>query len=637
MALRLKLVICAAALAVAGAGVASLRLRGGEAAPPHTYSVGEARAIGAQWRRAPTDALAVNYARALAAAGLYEELLMEIGARGLLAEDPPLRNLLRSEAYYRLGRYAEALAAPPGTGPVSPPLALVRARAIYALTADPDAARAALAAAFRGAPDLAAEAWLFRARLALDANDDDGADAASRRAAEAGAAAERLAAIAIERAIRAGRIDAARRALSAPRRFARRRSPDLAPDDRLRLAGLLALKSGDAAAAARFFDLIPPLAADESRVRLLAALAKWRAGDRAQAHAHVAAALAAAPEDWAALDLAQAIAADLRRDDERASLLGRLAEARPALALARRAQGAEGGARDTIFALLADWRAEPAHQGAASWLMGDDADAPQWVRDPNADDRAAIALAAALARQDLPALRKQAHAAHRADAAPLLLAMAGRAFAHLGDAARADDAFAKASLADPGFFTPVRLRAERLARADEGARALDLLRRFCADNPDRADAAIALAKLEFAEGEGRRARQRLAELPPPMVFSDLEAAQIYASAAVAHGPDAVAAMLAAAEESAASGRVLGAVRMAVGDAPGAAKAYRDGLLENPGDPDLPNLYYSAMAQIGRADEARSFLAELARRAPTASAARNILASSGVSAAGPVDF
>ncbi len=504
----------------------------------------------------------------------------------------------------------------PGTIPY---LAFARARAAYALTADPKAAEADLMRALRGPHDLAAEAWFFRARLALDANDFAAARSAARRAIEAGGDLRRAEAVGIELSIRAGAFADAASALDARATSGKKRmfsaQERLKPEaGDLRLVAMAKLKAGDTRTAARLLDEAAT-PGDENRTRLLAALAKWTNGDGAQAYALAAMQLASAPNDWMALDLAAALARDLGRDDEADAHLGRLATERPDLAALRRL--ARDNDFDAAFSAFSELTSA-SHGGVASALAGDDKGFPGSLLEPSATDRNAAALAAAMTANDEAAMRLHARPMLEGDHA-LGLALAGEAYARLGDVVRADNALGKAAAAAPSFFAPVKTRARLFAEQGSNAAALDLLRDFQKRNPASDRARLALGVLEATMGADGAAVKSFAALPAEMVFADAEAATLYAVAAVSAGASATDQMLAAAR-SAASSLVLGRIYASIGDTANAAHEFRKALIVDPLSTQSPALYHAAMRALGREEEATSLLTEIVRRRPDAAGA-----------------
>lgn len=577
---------------------------GNEFAPEMT--VGEARAIGARWRASRDDALGREYARALISAGLYDELIAEIDRRGLFAGDDAAAGLFRAEANLRQGRYEEAIAAARDEVE-NPYMAFARARAGYALSSNADAVGADLARALRGPKELGAEAWIFRARLALDANDFASAEAAARRAGEAGATKARTGQLAIELALRQGDLQEASSLLKA--RAARSRAA-VDPGD-YRLSAMMKLRDGDPKAAVRFADLARQGTAVDDRLRLVAALAKWRAGDDAQAWSLVSAHLAAAPQNWVALDLGAAIARDMRRDDEAAALLTRLAAEKPALAIVRRLRS-QPDALDAAFDDLLALNGARDAQGAAAALLGANVEV-EGLDEARAPEISLINLAAAIDAGDPRAVRRMAEALSGEDASPLALALAGVAFGAAGDQARADALLIKASAGAPGFLTPVKVRAAAMEREGDVAGAAALLRGFAAMNRNDEQAQLLLAAAEAASGDWERAVETYASIDPAAVFGDARAAAAYGKAAGKTGGDALSDMRRGARLHASSARILGLSLAAADDDEGAAPALKIALIADPADTDVKVAFLGAMTRIGQSGEARSLLAEIGRR------------------------
>lgn len=611
--------ILAAAL---GAGGAFLGLRepaGSNSVVAKAPSAAAARALGARWRAEKSGALGRDYAQALIAAGLYDELLTEISARGLFAADADAAALYRTEATLRQGRFAEAFAAAGAEG-ANPYLSYARARAAYALTADPKAAADDLARALRGPVALAADAWLFRARLALDENDLDAAEAAARRAIESGGDKWRADAVFVERAIRNNEIAKAAERL---KQRAKRRRGALAADD-YRLAAMIALRNGDARTGAGLMDEARRAGGDGDHARLLAALAKWRAGDSAQAASLIDEQLAVAPTDWMALDLGAAIAKSSGRAAESKSLLRRLQKERAALAFYRSNDRSAGGAAfDGVYEALRRVDDDLSGGGVIAALLGAGAAAPETLREPDDEAREITALALALNANDT---RKMRLAANTLAARPSAIAqtLVGAAFVKFDDEDRADRALTAASAAAPHFFAPVSLRAAALMDRGDDAAAGAVLRSFLQDNGNDARALMQLAAIDAKSGNAAGAVVSFAKVPPSVLFADGEAAALYAAAARAAGPLALKAMLAAARDGATSAKTLGRVSLAAGDDVGAASALRRALIGDPGDADLPLLYLEAMTRLGRVEEAHSLLAEIVRQRPEAAGAVGIL-------------
>ncbi|MEK7264611.1 MAG: hypothetical protein AAB227_00805, partial [Pseudomonadota bacterium] len=541
-----------------------------------------------------------EYAQALIGAGLYDELLTEITKRGLFAGDDLSSSLFRAEASFRQGRFDEAILA--ANAKDNPYLAFARARAVYAMTADRSAVSADLATALRGPKALAGEAWLFRARLALDANDFDSADAAALRAAEAGIGPSRTEFVAIEKSVRTGDLETAARMLAAREK---RRRGAVDPED-YRLAAMIRLRTGDAAAAVRLIDRARGADGNE-RTRLVAALAKHLAGDKAQAWSLATSTLSAAPKDWAALDLAAAIARDMGRKDDADALLTRLASLRPALATIRKSR--EGSVTpDAAFEALTAAEGDLSAVGVAAFLLGPGLDL-RGVEEARDDERALADAADAIRTGEAPRLRASAARMLKDPSSPVGLALAGVAFTRLGDTHKAVRALTLSAAAAPDFLAPVLLQANLLSGDDAAA----LLREVLMRHADNSRARLALATLEAKGGDMLAAAEDYATLPPEMVFSDEQSSALYGAAAKNAGGEALKAMLHAARVSAATPRLQGIALAAAGDAEGAAAALRRAVLASPEDADTVRRYVEAITALGRDEEAASLILEIGRR------------------------
>ncbi len=580
-------------------------------------SIAKARALGARWRTDNSEASARDYARALLAAGLYDELLHEISGNGLMSGAPLESSLIRGEATLQKGRYAEAVAIAAENGDVggNPYLAYLGGRAIYALTADAAEAAPALALALRGPMDLAAKGWLFRARIALDANDFATVEAAMRRALEAGGSRDETDDIAIEMAIRQGDLARAEGRISARSDNARHwfqasvaRSPAS-----MRLLAMARLKIGDARSAARLLEEAERSGAENIQSQLLLAFARWNAGDLAQAHRLAAKILAAAPRNWVALDLASAIASDMGRVEDAEELLSRLADVRPALAVMRRMQSASVDKDlDRIFDAVIGLEVDLSHGGGASALLGDfEGVSPIW-REPSHEWRAITALAAAINHGDQRAILAAARTLTSAGETALGLTLAGRAFGILGDFDSADKAAARASILAPSFFEPVRISADQFLQSGRTGDAIRLVADFVGRNPLNEEAMLQYARLLAKSGDARASYAAFSKIRPEAAFADRATALLYAEMALSAGKVETDRMVAAASVFAGAD-VLGLVLAKTGNDLAATAAFRRALIAGHFDAEIESGYLGAMSRLGRAGAAKSLLAELSQR------------------------
>ncbi len=607
--------LAAALLAVGGLGLASALNSAPRKAAPAVeggyISPAAARALGARWRDARRPDLEREYAQALLAAGLSGDLLTAVAADGLFANDPAARALFRAEALLRLYRYKDAAAEASAPALADNPYAAfirVRARAGAGGGLDRDA----LTLATRGPAALAREAWLLRARAALDESDFATADASLKRAAEAGATKARTEPFRIERDIRAGKTAAAAalgaRAQSLAKMASRRGEtpPDI---EGMRLAAMLALRAGDGREAARLADRAQ-LATPGGRDAPLAAFAKWMAGDRAQAEAVLAAHLRAAPGDFVARDLAAALAFEQGEDKAGEAHLAALEISnRPLAAFRRMRRAAARGDFDGALRAARGFSAERRFQGAAAALLGAGA-ATARLPEPSDADRA---LAALVGAADQRSARAAASALLGARRSPVDLAAAAETFAQLGlDEDAAALAF-DASRAAAGFYAPVALRAAILERQGRTAEALGHLEIFAARNAGHAPVRIARARLLLRLDEIDAAATAFAAIDPAALFADEGAALDYARAAALAGEPSRWAMTAAAKAALAPGETLGRVLEAAGDDAAAAETYRDALIDHPDSADLQRAYREVMIRQGRLDDAEALFALIARR------------------------
>lgn len=612
--------LAAAALAVAGLTfAAALKNVPRDVSPAlegDYVSPAAARAFGARWRQSRRPEAERSYAQALLAAGLPGELLDAAAADGLFAGDPAALSLFKAEALLRLYRFDDAIAE--ASDPLiadNPYAAFIRVRARAGAGGGLD--RDALALATRGPADLAREAWLLRARVALDASDFATADASLKRAAEAGAGKARIEPFRIERQIRAGDQAAAAAALAARAKslasVASGRSEHFLDYEGLRLSAMLALRAGNGREAARLSDRAN-LGAPGGRDAPLAAFAKWSAGDSAQAAAIISAHLRAAPGDWIARDLAAALAFDRGDIKEAEAQLDALAAANAPLAAFRRMSRALALREfDKAYASAADLSDQAPLFGAAAALLGEGALVPL-LPEPVDADRALAALGAAA---DARATRAAAAKLLALRRAPIDLTAAAAA---LGRAGRDDEAAAlafDAGRAVGNFFAPVALRAALLETKGRNAEALGHLEVFAARNPGHAPVRLVRARLLLRLDDVEAAVAAFAAIDPAAVFADEPAAFDYARAAALAGEPWRQSMLDAAKVSTAPGEGLGRLLEAAGDDASAAEAYRDALINNPDSADLAGAYRAVMARQGRSADADALFSAIAKRRPGA--------------------
>lgn len=576
----------------------------------------------AAYEAAPGERTALAYANALMAAGRNDDVRRFLTAERSAVLDDGAREALMLEAEFRIGDVAaaKARAAALAEGPYAAYAALVDARLIYAADAGQGAAAAErLRPAFGGGAAVEREAWLLRARIALDEGEEDFARAAARRAKDAGASEARVDAIAIEADIRAGRLDAALSMLG--QRTGAAGDIDI---DARRLSGLVALKQGRPRDAAQAFDSIAFALEQTPRGDLLRALAKLAGSDRATAARLLDNSLRRAPADWVARDVAVLLAAARWLSDPAAGrtpleeTLTALSAVAPRLGATRRialarAEGDDWAAfewmRAAADAETGEGPSVDAPETAIAFLLGEGA--PQGIDDPlwpKAEDLAAVRrlvdAGEAAARIEPTAL------AGEIVGSAVDLAIRAEALLRAGKAAAAVRLFSLSADRDPGAASAARGVWRAASAAGQPEAALPALRRAARLNPANVDVRLDLASALEA-------------------LSDIDGAVLALSpvaADVAQRPDAAATyieLLAAAGKSAAlvdfaravdlSGDpMLAATGFAAGGAPElAANAYRAALGRNPGDGAAAAGYLSAMTALGRRKAAERFLSRLA--------------------------
>lgn len=608
--------LAAAALGVSGLTFAAmLRNVSRETAPAieaEFVSPAAARALGARWRETRRPDTERSYAQALLAAGLLDDLLNAIAADDLFAGDHASRALFRAEALLRLYRYKDAIAeASTPTIADNPYAAFIRVRARAGAGGGLD--RDALSLATRGPADLAREAWLLRARAALDASDLATADSSLKRAAEAGAGKARLEPFEIERDIRAGKTAAAADMLDTRARslaeLASRRGERMPDYDGLRLAAMLALRAGNGREAARLADRAI-LGTPGGHDAPLAAFAKWMAGDSAQAAAILSAHLRAAPRDWIARDLAAALAFERGDNDEGHGQLAELDVANARLAAFRRMIRAQGMRDfDGAYAALGAMSGETPLFGAAAALLGAGAPVPL-LPEPAEADRALAALSAA---DGARAARAAVAKLSKLRRSPIDLAASAAALARAGLDDEALMLAFDAGRAAENFYAPVALRAALLEKRGREAEALGHLEVFAAGNAGHARARVARARLLLRLGKAEAAVSAFAAIDPASVFVDNSASLDYARAAFLAGEPWRRSMIGAAKAALSPGDRLGRILETAGDDAAAAETYRDALINNPDSADLADAYRAVMERQGRSADADDLFAAIAKR------------------------
>ncbi|MEO0399761.1 MAG: tetratricopeptide repeat protein [Pseudomonadota bacterium] len=652
--LMLTLVL-AAGISVHRAGFADRH--GAEAASAPLRSLVKAKA---HFAREPNSETANAYALALLSAGRYDDLAVFLRDPATPFAGAAARKAISAEAALRRGLFADAEAATAAIRRAADGEAVeeakagatiladfLQARVEYAVNASARAdASALLSEPLRAGGDLAREAWLFKARMALDAGELDYARLAAKRGGEAGASHDRVAAVAIEADIRQGDLSKAAAAIAVRERaefLATRRS---ARDNRrvhpetARLNGLLAMREGRFRDAARAFKSMGPSLQAEPRGRLLLALAHLGAGDRASA-AHAAAVYgAAAPDDWVGRDVALMVAR-ARGDVAQASALkAELALLHPMLDRLRAAAGARRDPRayfDIMKPLIAQQSADPSNAddnvagmgtppqqviGAQRWLLG--AAVLDEININPVDRRRARVLGDAremslyARRAAFQEVFEDPARANDEPLGPALLVLAGIGYEAAGDLVPAGGLYQKAISTAPDF-APAVLRLAALAEGAQGARsqhrdaALYAMRRYLTiDNSGHVSSDAVLIRQALARHLTHRGFKGSALLALRPIEADLTRSSGNAvdyARRLSEAGDLVrlARFTAAAVKILPDGVDKGRLHALADDHAAAARAFRAALAADPADPAAVAGYRRAMSALGRDAEARALI------------------------------
>ena len=575
----------------------------------------EARQIGEKWRDDQTTDNAYAYADALMRAGMYETLLDETKTSALLSFERDAQMRYRAEALLRLHRFAAARDEI-GEREGDPFAALVRARAIYALSANRDDVMNDLSQALR-ASQLTSAAWLLRARVELDDNELEAAQAAARRARDTGAAPATVQAVTIEAEIRGGDLESAAAALAARERRSHKRGRGLALDadiETARLAAMAAARAGDFEEASRLFDASLAAHTVNSRDPLLAAYLKWGSGDIAQALAGVRKYRGHATDDWVGLDMEAGLLRALDRGPAAAELVEKLARVNPDLAWLRRIRIlSAAGDLDAVFAQYGMIERNADITGAGAFLTGLDPDAPAEIAEINHIEADRLSFAAQRANAGPAQLGKLAvaHLAFHTD--PIDEALAGAAFADAGQYEQARAAFESARKAAPAFYAPAARTALIEVSAGAPDRAVAVLQNFLAANPNRDEARLMLAEIHAGDGDHCAVVKALSLASPAQVYGDDDAAMLAIKSARRCSRRDV-------DETLGAARVLidGTARFArmaeLADEDAlAAQTWRDVLAGAPADRSAQDGYLRSMEKLNLRMQALAVLAEIARR------------------------
>lgn len=568
-----------------------------------------AETLRAAWRAAPTETLRLKTARAFLVAGEEATAIDLLSAPSEGASEDFTRRHLLAEADLRARRFADAadvaaalLADAPGDGSAK----LILARVAHGL-GDFRKSRALTAETIRmGGPSLA-EAWLFRARLALDANDLETARSAAKRAGEAGAGAGELSAIEIEALLRAGDLDKARAGLADFRDAPWGGEGPLAE----RLATHLDVCAGRFAEAGRRLRDIASLVESAPFGLLFIARVADLSGDVAQGEDMLRTALDEAPANPPLLAASFDHAIAVGRLDHADEIIRRVSEVDPdraALAAveASLARGDIDAAANAARAIrsFSDPPSTDAFVFGARCLRSD-------ARGQVATRAAALLAAVAEAKgnersQTLSAARRLD--AETDDAAAALLA--GEIYLSAGDDDAAATAFSRARDRAPGSSAARTGLARIAARAGAPE---DALKAIPADAALTPGAALNRARALAALGRADEAAAGIAPFAGDFGADPAAAAAALRIFARANRPEDVLAVTEGARSKLPDAPQTVELLIAAGRTDQAAAAARAGLIAFPDAEDRAALYVNVMSGIGRRQEAAEFLKELSAK------------------------
>ena len=524
--------------------------------------------------------------------------------------------LLRAEALLKLHRYAEAkrialdlLAENAFDGEAE----FVVARSAYAL-GEKEAAQERLKSAIRSLGPNAGEAWVFRARMAIDGDENALARSAGARALEAGVSEERVEALEIETLIRKGKLDQAARALSSRKIRLQNRFNAAATFDLqgLYLEAELLNARNETVEAARLFELISPWLKHEIRGPLKLAAVNWAAGDHAQAAALLKDYLQETPNDWVSLDLYAAFFAARGDFDAAFDAIQQLLIEKPSLGQFRRfrtelAADAYDRAYATIFEASFDDEGDGLTT-AKQFLFGAQ-------RQASAEIEQYVRLAALVRESDKDSA--VASASNYSGNNPLEFVLTGAAHLRASKIKNATAMFDRALKVAPDFHQALTHRILADIYTEEYANARKRLTAILDDNPEDISARMLLARVLRVENKTDNA-VALLESHENALLATPESALFYAD--LLQIVDARAQLTSFSDlarrtaPEALSTAVL--IKMS-GRLSEAAKAYRAALLASPDDGARARDYGRIMQTLGREREAISLLDTLVRRNPAA--------------------
>ncbi|MCB9955914.1 MAG: tetratricopeptide repeat protein [Caulobacterales bacterium] len=561
----------------------------------------------AAYRARPSESLRMELARALLSSGDYEGALETLRADSLDSETSLARDYMRAEALIRMQRFddaAELTSTMPAAERLNGRTLLILARAAYGL-GDFDRAGALIGEALRTGGDALGEAWLLRARLAFDNNDLDAAKSALARAEEAEASPRSVAMLRIEVLIRAGDFSGAEAAISAMRQPKKRGKRQLDPYAETSLAMLDAAK-GDYVSAVRRIRPLEQWLEAEPNGPLLIATIRDGAGDFAQAERRLRVMRAKAPDNEVIL----AAYGDRLIAEGRLEAAGQLAA------------GAGDGVRARLlclsFALASRDFASAIEiaKGMASTrlpptpgevVLGPYSRAAVRDRAQYQRVRSLINGARTLSSGNGADAADAARVLAAAGRDPASMTIAGELFLAAREDSAADAAFTKALEEAPALQAAIQGRVRVAVRAWDLASAQDLLEAALRQDADNFPIRVLLAHTYVAAGRNNDAAEVL-ENQERRLVADPNSAELYGVALSRSGELESLALLAEKMRRARPADPVTAKLLSwAGRDEWAAVSARAALVAAPSAPERVEAFRSAMAKIGKADEAEAFL------------------------------
>ena len=587
-----------------------------------------AETLRASYRLEPTAGKRQQLMTALYAIGDYNGVL-DAGH----GDDGRPSMLLKAEALLALQRLSEAkalalnlLAADRNDSEA----AFIVARSAYGL-GQIQAADDRLKEVLQSATDIRGEAWLFRARMALDENTFAVARSASDRALEAGVHFSRTEPIAIEILIRKGLLAEADVALK--QRYARINQDNDSRRVRFDLQGLalqahMHLANGDAVEAARVYSSIEPWFKHQIRGPLKLATVNWYAGDHAQAAATLDEYRIAAPNDWVGLDLMASFFASIGDIEKSLDIIDDLSIEAPALGTLRRINVERSARRfDDAFKTLqgasllmaADQLAAEQRPTALRFLFGRDKEADFTLTRYDAFGsylRPTIADLEKIDRQASDLVEFDAgEAAFKSD--PVAMVLRGRAHLWASEVDQAIRHFDQALSIAPNFYQALTYRTVADVYANDLAAAEERLVVLLKEDPGALSSRMLLARV-YRAFDQKSASIDILKNYELALLETAEFALFYGRLLDETGADAqLIGFSDLARQISPEASFTAELVELSGRLSEAVKSYRRALFAAPKDGLRIRNYGRVMEMLGREREAVSLLDRLVRRNPDA--------------------